>query len=69
MMLMNAQADMEVIGEAADGNEGIRKTIELQPDVVLMDLSMPHGKDGFAASEDYGEATIDHSFTISEIRD
>jgi len=50
MMLMNAQADMEVLGEAADGNEGIEKAIELQPNVVLMDLSMPHGKDGFTAT-------------------
>ncbi|MEO6496680.1 MAG: response regulator transcription factor [Solirubrobacteraceae bacterium] len=30
-----------VVGEAADGNEGIRQATELQPDVVLLDLSMP----------------------------
>ncbi|WP_321164157.1 response regulator transcription factor [Tepidibacillus decaturensis] len=50
MMLMNAQTDMEVVGEAADGNEGINKALELKPDVVLMDLSMPYGKDGFFAT-------------------
>ena len=52
MMLMNSQPDMEVVGEAADGNEGIQKALELQPDVVLMDLSMPHGMDGFSATSE-----------------
>ncbi|MFV9510122.1 response regulator [Tepidibacillus sp. LV47] len=52
MMLMNSQPDMEVVGEAADGNEGIAKALELQPDVVLMDLSMPHGRDGFSATSE-----------------
>ena len=33
--------DIEVVGEAADGNEGVRQTADLQPDVVLLDLSMP----------------------------
>ncbi len=51
-MLINAQKDMEVIGEAADGNEGIQKAIELKPNVILMDLSMPHGKDGFSATSE-----------------
>ena len=32
---------IEVVGEAADGNEGIRQAAHLQPDVVLLDLSMP----------------------------
>ena len=35
------EADMEVVGEAADGNEGVRQAADLQPDVVLLDLSMP----------------------------
>ena len=52
MMLINAQKDMKVIGEAADGNEGIAKSLELNPDVVLMDLSMPHGRDGFSATSE-----------------
>ncbi|TCS84565.1 response regulator transcription factor [Tepidibacillus fermentans] len=51
-MLMNVQSDMEVVGEAADGNEGIAKALELKPDVVLMDLSMPHGRDGFSATSE-----------------
>ena len=40
-MLLEAQHDMEVAGEAGDGSEVSRKTRELRPDVVLMDLSMP----------------------------
>lgn len=35
------QRDMQVVGEAADGKEALQKTIELVPDVVLMDIVMP----------------------------
>ncbi|WP_025026406.1 response regulator transcription factor [Caldalkalibacillus mannanilyticus] len=49
-MLLNAQVDFEVIGEASEGNEAIQKASELHPDVILMDLSMPHGKDGLTAT-------------------
>ena len=37
---------LEVVGEAADGRDGARVIAELQPDVVLLDLSMPE-MDGF----------------------
>jgi two-component system response regulator NreC len=40
-MLLEAQQDIEVAGEAGDGSEVSRKAHALQPDVVLMDLSMP----------------------------
>lgn len=39
--LLNAEPDLEVVGEAADGEETQRLTREFQPDVVLMDVSMP----------------------------
>ena len=39
--LLEEQSDIEVIGEADDGNEAIARTIELTPDVLLLDLSMP----------------------------
>ena len=35
------QRDIQVVGEAADGSEAVQKTIELMPDVVLMDIVMP----------------------------
>jgi len=40
---------IEVIGEAADGNEGVAVCIEMRPDVVLMDVSMPN-TDGIDAT-------------------
>jgi two-component system, NarL family, response regulator NreC len=49
-MLLNNHPDLEVVGEASEGNEGIQKALELKPDVVIMDLSMPHGKDGLSAT-------------------
>ena len=49
-MLLNTNPEMEVIGEASEGNEGIKKAMKLKPDVVVMDLSMPHGKDGLSAT-------------------
>src|SRR5712692_570416 len=39
---LSAQADLEVVGEAADGQEALRKAKELRPDLVLMDISMPN---------------------------
>jgi DNA-binding NarL/FixJ family response regulator len=39
--LVEAQSDMQVLSLAVDGREAVRQARELQPDVVLMDLSMP----------------------------
>ncbi|MBM7554192.1 response regulator [Thalassobacillus pellis] len=49
-MLLNSLEDMEVIGEASEGNEGIEKALAEKPDAILMDLSMPHGMDGLSAT-------------------
>ena len=40
--ILNAQPDMEVVGEAPDGGAAIAQSLHLNPDVVVMDLSMPH---------------------------
>jgi DNA-binding NarL/FixJ family response regulator len=48
--LLDAQEDIEVVGEAADGTEAAKLAAELVPDVVLMDIRMP-GVDGLTATK------------------
>jgi len=47
--LLDAVADVELIGEAADGDEAVAAALALEPDVVLMDLRMP-GLNGIDAT-------------------
>jgi two-component system, NarL family, response regulator NreC len=67
--LLNDHKTREVIGEAAEGNEAIAKALELRPDVVLMDLSMPHGKDGMTATAELKKLMPDIAILVLTMHD
>lgn len=48
-VILGAEDDIEIVGEAADGAEAVRLTRQLRPDVVCMDIRMP-GTDGIQAT-------------------
>ncbi|MCM3140861.1 response regulator transcription factor [Brevibacillus sp. MER 51] len=51
-VLLESYSQIKIVGESQTGNDAILKTNELKPDVVLMDLSLPNGLDGFTASNE-----------------
>jgi two-component system response regulator NreC len=67
--LLNDHKTREVVGEAAEGNEAIAKALELKPDVVLMDLSMPHGKDGMTATAELKKLMPDIAILVLTMHD
>lgn len=67
--LLNDHKTREVVGEAAEGNEAIAKALELKPDVVLMDLSMPHGKDGMTATTELKKLMPDIAILVLTMHD
>jgi DNA-binding NarL/FixJ family response regulator len=57
-LILNAEPDLVVVGEAADGREAVARAQELAPDVVLMDIRMPE-LDGIEATRAVVEAHPD----------
>lgn len=67
--LLDGKHDISVIGDAADGDEAIAKALELRPDVVLMDFSMPPGKDGLTATIELKKLLPDTEVLILTMHD
>jgi DNA-binding NarL/FixJ family response regulator len=67
-MVLNAEADIELVGEASDGNEAVEKAGESLPDVVLMDIRMPRssGIDACRAMKDLVPSAKIVMLTISD---
>ncbi|MDP4096063.1 response regulator transcription factor [Paenibacillus sp. P96] len=67
--LLDGKHNINVIGDAADGDEAITKALELKPDVVLMDFSMPPGKDGLTATIELKKLLPDTEVLILTMHD
>lgn len=61
--LLEDNADIQVVGEAGDGQEALRLLRQLQPDVAVMDLSMP-GLDGIEATKRVGNEGLSTKIII-----
>ncbi|HEY4347972.1 MAG TPA: response regulator transcription factor [Gaiellaceae bacterium] len=62
-LILSADERIEVVGKARDGRQAVALAKELEPDVILMDLSMP-GMDGFAAIAAIVEADADQRIVV-----
>jgi DNA-binding NarL/FixJ family response regulator len=68
VQLLDKEADIEVVGQAADGEEAVRLADEKTPDVVVMDIEMP-GIDGLEATRQIKAAHPEISVLVLTIHD
>lgn len=66
--LMDSEPEIEVVGEAADGQDAILKARELDPDLVLMDVSMP-GMNGIESTRRLKEEMPNVKVTVLTVFD
>jgi DNA-binding NarL/FixJ family response regulator len=66
--LLNAEADMEVVGEASDGLEAVAKARQLCPDVIILDITMP-GTGGLPAIRQIKKASPASKILILSMHD
>ncbi|MER1986680.1 MAG: response regulator transcription factor [Solibacillus sp.] len=62
-LLLEHYTDITVVGEANDGAEAIQLAYQTEPDVILMDISIPNGIDGFTATKEI-KKNVPHSKVI-----
>jgi NarL family two-component system response regulator LiaR len=67
-MLLELEPDIEVVGEAEDGEAAVRMALEVAPDVVVMDIAMP-AMDGIAATVMLKRMSPDSSVVIHSLLD
>lgn len=66
--LLASQQDMEVVGEAHDGSAAVKRAIELRPDVVVMDVTMP-GMSGLEATREIRQVLPDTRVLVLTIHE
>lgn len=68
IMRLQLEPDITVVGEAPDGRAAVRATVELRPDVLVMDYEMPH-MDGIEATQALNAAGSDARVVMLSIHD
>lgn len=67
-MSLAVEADFEILGEASDGRDAIALAQALQPDIVVMDITMP-GMDGLQATSELASSCPGCAVVILSLRD